>query len=200
MEKINNYKLKEFLNLKDIDLIKTYLSILEHLKPLKSISNPRYRFYNREPKTLHIKAVRTLSFGEVIEIRNIINTGTFESIVEILNKISGLKKNEILNLRIVQYFGILSFIKNELIELNNIELNELSDDSSDINYELVNASERMAKFGVLNVINSLAKEDVLRWSRIEKLPYMTVLTKLLMDKEKNKIQQEIAELQKKKTN
>jgi hypothetical protein len=40
--------------------------------------------------------------------------------------------------------------------------------------------------GVLNTIDSLAKEDILRWVEIEKLPYMTVFTKLRMDNEKQK--------------
>jgi hypothetical protein len=41
----------------------------------------------------------------------------------------------------------------------------------------------MGKYGVLNTIDSLAKEDILRWVEIEKLPYMTVFTKLRMDNE-----------------
>jgi hypothetical protein len=77
-----------------------------------------------------------------------------------------------------------------------MEINELSD-SFDINVEAVNAKERMGKYGVLNTIDSLAKEDILRWVEIEKLPYMTVFTKLRMDNEKAKIAQEIAELQRK---
>jgi hypothetical protein len=55
-----------------------------------------------------------------------------------------------------------------------------------INVEAVNAKERMGKYGVLNTIDSLAKEDILRWVEIEKLPYMTVFTKLRMDNEKSK--------------
>jgi hypothetical protein len=43
----------------------------------------------------------------------------------------------------------------------------------------------MGKYGVLNTIDSLAK-DILRWVEIEKLPYMTVFTKLRMDNEKAK--------------
>jgi hypothetical protein len=38
---------------------------------------------------------------------------------------------------------------------------------------------------VLNTIDSLAKEDI-RWVEIEKLPHMTVFTKLRMDNEKTK--------------
>jgi hypothetical protein len=41
--------------------------------------------------------------------------------------------------------------------------------------KLLMLKERMGKYGVLNTIDSLAKEDILRWVEIEKLPYMTVL-------------------------
>jgi hypothetical protein len=70
----------------------------------------------------------------------------------------------------------INYIKSELIEITNMEINELSDDSFDINVEAV-AKERMGKYGVLNTIDSLAKEDILRWVEIEKLPYMTVFIK-----------------------
>ena len=79
-----------------------------------------------------------------------------------------------------------------------MEINQLSDDAFDINLESINANQRMQKFGVLNTIDALAKEDVLRWVEIEKLPYMTVFTKLMMDKEKNDIQKELNEILKKK--
>jgi sugar/nucleoside kinase (ribokinase family) len=92
-----------------------------------------------------------------------------------------------------------NLLKNDLDILigNENEMNELTDDEIDINLEITKANERMAKFGVLNTIDALAKEDILRWSEIEKLPYLTVLNKLIMDKEKHKIQQEIVELQRK---
>jgi hypothetical protein len=46
-----------------------------------------------------------------------------------------------------------------------MEINELSDDSFDINVEAI-CKERM---GVLNTIDSLAK-DILRWVEIESYP------------------------------
>jgi hypothetical protein len=68
----------------------------------------------------------------------------------------------------------------------------------DINVEAVNAKERMGKYGVLNTIDSLAKEDILRWVEIEKLP-MTVFTKLRMDNEKTKNSTRNCRITKKKT-
>jgi hypothetical protein len=198
MEKIINYKLNEFLKLNDELLIQEYSAILEHLRPLKELSNPRARWYNKKPKKLQVKAIRELSFGDVTLARTLYNEQQNEGVFQIIKMITGLEEKEVLGLTILEFYGIISYIKQELTEINNLELNELQDDSFDFNLEAVNANKRMSRFGVLNIINVLAKEDVLRWSEIEKLPYLTVFTKLLMVKEKNNIQRELAELQKKK--
>ncbi|MEW5675554.1 hypothetical protein ABGT15_04515 [Flavobacterium enshiense] len=202
MEAIIDYKLSEFLQITDINLITNYLFVLDLLKPLKSIDNPRFKRWkiwsNKEPKQLIIKAPRELTFADVTNIRNYFNEATIHGVIESVKLVSGLSEREILELRITQFYGIINFMKEDLIQLANMEINELSDDSFDMNLESVNAKGRMARFGVLNTIDSLAKEDILRWEEIEKLPYMTVFTKLLMDKEKNDIQRELAEIQKRK--
>lgn len=202
MEAIIDYKLKDFLRITDINLITNYLIVLDLLKPLKSIDNPNYSKWKiwskKEPKQLIIKALRELSFADVTNIRNYFNEASIEGVIDSLKLVSGLTEKQILSLTITQFYGIINYIKEDLIAISYMEINELTDDSFDINLESINATGRMAKFGVLNTIDSLAKEDVLKWSEIEKLPYMTVFTKLLMDKEKNNIQRELNEIQKKK--
>lgn len=202
MEAIIDYKLKDFLKITDINLITNYLIVLDLLKPLKVIDNPRFKKWKiwskNEPKQLIIKAPRELSFADVTNIRNYFNEASPNGIIESVKLVSGLAENEILSLTITKFYGIINYIKEDLIALSYMEMNELSDDSFDINLESINANGRMAKFGVLNTIDSLAKEDILRWEEIEKLPYMTVFTKLMMDKEKADIQRELAELQKRK--
>lgn len=202
MEALIDYKLSEFLQIKDVGVIEDYLELLQHLMPLKEINNPNYKWYNKwvkkRPKTLQIKSVKELAFGEVTTIRNHFNEGSIHSIFEAIKMVADVKDKDILNLTITTFYGLISHIRTELIDISNMEINELTDDSFDINVAAVNAKGRMARFGVLNVIDSLSKEDILRWSEIEKLPYLTVFAKLMMDNEKNKIQNEIAELQRKK--
>ncbi|PWB24650.1 hypothetical protein [Flavobacterium sp. HTF] len=198
MEKIINYKIKDFFQLQDELIIADYLSILDCLNPLKEIKNPNYKWYKRNSKFLQVKAVRLLTFAEVTEIRNNFNQPSIEGIIDSIKIVTRLTDKDIMNFTIIQFYGIISYIKSELMDITNMEANELTDDSFDINVEAVNAKQRMGRFGVLNAIDTLAKEDILQWEAIEKLPYMTVLTKLIMDNEKNKIQQEIAELQRKK--
>lgn len=198
MEKITNYKIKDFFQLQDELIVSDYLSILDCLNPLKEIKNPNYRWYKRNSKMLQVKAVRMITFAEVTNIRNNFNQPSIEGIIDSIKIVTRLEDKDIMNFTITQFYGIISYIKSELMDIANMEANELTDDSFDINVEAVNAKQRMGRFGVLNVIDTLAKQDILQWEAIEKLPYMTVLTKLIMDNEKNKIQQEIAELQRKK--
>jgi hypothetical protein len=198
METIIDYKLSDFLRLEDENLVEKYVSILEHLSPVQEIKNPNYKWYNKEPKTIPVKAVRELSFGEVTLIRSYFNQPSIDNILEAVKLVTGLENNKILAFTITTFYAIISNIKQEVINISNIEINELSDETFDINLETVNARQRMSKFGVLNAIDSLAKEDILRWEAIEKMPYLTVLTKLRMDREKSMIQSEVLELQKKK--
>lgn len=198
MEKIINYKIKDFFQLQDENIVRDYLMILELLNPLNEIENPSYKWYKRNAKKLRIKSIKGLSFGEVTEIRNNFNQPTIHTIIDSIKIVTGLKDKQVLNFTITQFYGIISYMKSELMDITNMENNELVDDSFDINVEAVNAKQRMGRFGVLNIIDSLAKENILQWEAIEKLPYMTVFSKLVMDNEKNKIHQEIAELQRKK--
>lgn len=202
METIINYKFREFLKLTDVKLIGEYLFVLDLLKHLKELDNPNYNKYKfwskKHPKMLQIKAVRELSFADVTNIRNYFNQAEIKGIIESIKLVTDLSEKQILDFTITQVYGIINYIKEDLIQLSNMEINELTDDNFDIHLESINANGRMAKFGILNTIDSLAKDDVLKWSEIEKLPYMVVFTKLLMDKEKNNIQRELNEIQKKK--
>jgi hypothetical protein len=55
-----------------------------------------------------------------------------------------ISAKSILNITIIEFYGIINYIKSELIEITNMEINELSDDSFDtINVEAGNAKERI---------------------------------------------------------
>jgi hypothetical protein len=82
---------------------------------------------------------------------------SIENIIEAVQMVVDISAKSILNITIIEFYGIINYIKSELIEITNMEINELSDDSFDINVEAVNAKERMGKYGVLNTIDSLKK-------------------------------------------
>ena len=198
MEKIFNYKVKDFFQLQDENLVGDYLMILEMLNPLKEIPNPNYRWYKRNAKKLQVKSVKELSFGEVITIRNNCNQPSIYSIIDSIKILTDLKDKEVINFTITQFYGIISYMKSELMDITNMENNELDDNSFNLYAEAVNARQRMGRFGDLNIIDSLAEGDILRWDAIQKLPYLTVFTKLVKQNIENKIRTEIAELEKKK--
>jgi hypothetical protein len=200
METIIDYKVRDFLKITDYHIIQEYIAILELLRPLKEIVNPRYRWYKKQPKTLLINDVRSLSYGKVTEIRNNFIEGSTQSIFDSIRMLINIEDKHILNFTITTFYGIISKIRAELIEINNGEINELNDDYQDEFLIATNANQRMAKFGILNIIDSLANGDLLKWEEIENLPYMMVFTKLRMENEKNKIQREVGELQRKKIN
>ena len=197
MEKVTNYKIKDFLKIKNEELISQYSAILELLQPIKEIDNPDYNWFKRSPKKIMVKEVKSLSFGEVSILRNNLNEPILENIFESVKIVTGLDEKLIWDFTIIDFYSILCGIKEDLITLSHMEANELSNDDVDVHMEMVNASQRMSRFGVANPINSLAGDDITKWGEIEKLPYMTVITKLIMDKEKAAIQNEVRELQQK---
>lgn len=198
MEKIINYKLKDFFLLTDIKQAEDYLSILTNLNPLKEIKNPRFRWYKRkESQIIRIPSLLELKFGEVAQIRNSFSIGNIEGIIECVMILTKLNRIEILNFTIVTFYGIISSIKKDLERISNMEFNELSSDDDDINLEIVRASERLARYGIINAFENLSGGDITKWKEIEQIPFMQVFTKLSLDNTKSTIQKEVSELQKK---
>ena len=198
MEKITNYKFKDFCKLKDLEKVESYLNLLELLNPVYEVTDPRK--WIGKPKKIQLKNIKELTFGEVTTIKNNLANPSIESMIQMIMLVTGLEEKDCYNLTILDFYGTLAAITAQIIELANMEANELQNDDFDINLEAINANERMARFGVLNIINSLASDDVTKWQIIEDMPYMVVFTKLRMDKEKLAIQRELNELQRKKMN
>ena len=111
MEKIINYKLKDFLKLEDLELVQQYISILEMLEPAQKM-----------------KHIKTLSFGAVTSIRENLNHPTLANLLECVSMITDKVEKDILNLDIITFYSIISGIKNQVIEISNMEENALSDD------------------------------------------------------------------------
>jgi hypothetical protein len=192
METITNYKIKEFLML-DNDTVEEYMMFLELLQPLDEITV--------SGKTIQIKQVTELLFGEVQETRMCFENPSIEGIFECIALVTGLPIEEVQELPILDFYGILPKIRIGLENIANMEVNELTDeedDDSDILYLSVNASERMARFGILNTINHIAGNDPLKWNEIYKLPYMTVFNWLVINKTTRDIQRDVNRLQRQK--
>jgi hypothetical protein len=90
-------------------LLQDYLFILELLEPLKVINNPIYKWYKRKPKTLDIKAVKDLSFGDVATIRSNFSEASIENIIEAVQMVVDISAKSILNITIIEFYGIINY-------------------------------------------------------------------------------------------
>lgn len=173
MTEITNYKLKDFFK-QDLELIKSYLPILQLLKPIKT-----------KNEVFHLK------LKDVEFIKQNLTSTEDDSIIKIIAMVQDIKESQVLNLEIVEVFGIINSIRKQIERINKAELSSLSSDNTNIKFEAVNGAERLKKFGIYNTLNSLSNGDILKWSQIMELNYSDVFTKLLLDKTTNDIEVEM---------
>ncbi|MEJ4088228.1 hypothetical protein [Galbibacter orientalis] len=183
---LKEYTFKEFLNLSDAELIDSYLFILEALKPLKTLNN--------NP----LKELINLSFGEVISAKLSLTQPTKEGLIELIKIVSELTEDEIENLSIYTFYGVLNSLKEQIIAINEMEENNLVSKHTSVEWEMVDGSRRLSKYGVLNTIDKLAGGDILKYKDIEELPYQLVLSKLMLDTTKGDIEKDMSDLKLKK--
>lgn len=186
MEELNNYKIGEFFQIQDEELVANYMFYLEGLKPKNEI--------NIDDKIIKVTDIKEMKFFEVTNIRELISEPSTEGIIEVFTMVTGLENNELLKLDIIQFYAVLNHIQKTIIEINNMENNHLTSNHENIKLEMVNAGQRMGVFGPLNVIDSLAGGDITKWEMIENMPYLTVFSKLYMETVKSDIERDLEAL------
>ena len=177
---IINFKLKDFLR-QDVNTITDYFFILNQLE---AIPTKREVYY--------------LKLKEVEHIKSNINSGLDGDIVDIISTVQDVKKEDILNLDIIQVFGLMNSIKEQVLNINKAELTALSNNIPNAKFSQVEGSKRLQKFGIYNTLNQLSDGDILKWDAILDLPYDMVFTKLYLDKINNDIQHEMNQIKSKK--
>ena len=176
METINNYKLKEFLK-QDYQTQIEYYHILKNLEPIPTKNEIFY-----------------MSLKDVEEIKQLINSDDDADLIHIITKVQGVEESEVLDMKIVEVFGLINSIQEQIQRIYKAELSSLSSDNTNIKWEAVNGSERIQKFGIYNTLNTLSNGDILKWNAILELPYADVFMKLLLDKTNNDLQTEMQNL------
>ncbi|WP_067151030.1 hypothetical protein [Pseudotamlana agarivorans] len=171
MNTITNYILEDFLQ-QDDQLIKEYVEILVHLTPIET---------NIKLTDLTLREVETIK-------KTISDENEF---INIISMVQGISEEEVLQLEIIEFFPLLKDVQNQLISLVNKEMNHLKPKYSDSRFEILDGSKRLEKFGVYNVVNSLANGDILKFDSILDLKYSVVFVKLYLDKEIQDLQHEI---------
>ncbi|MFI8379621.1 hypothetical protein [Leeuwenhoekiella sp. NPDC079379] len=172
MDSIKNYSLQEFLK-QSPKVIEDYLNVLKHLEEGKLKTQ-----------------LADLTLREVELLKKSIDDE--DEIINVVSIVEKLSEEQVLKLKILEFFPLVKAIRSQLEKLIAREENNLTPKFPDEKFELVEGGKRLQRFGIWNVVNSLAGGDILKFDAILNLKYDKVFTKLLLDKELNDIQHEIS--------
>ena len=144
------------------------------------------------------RPIYKMRYENVIEIKDLWKSNAFMEIVLYLLKENGksIEESELLTLRADHYYFFISFIREELIRISNMENELYAPPSSDL---MLAGIDRLNVFEDANVIDSLASGDLLKWEKITKLPYEMVYTKLMMNKVHNEIKESYSDIMRAKS-
>lgn len=167
---INNRSLKDFL----LKGTQDEMRILMHLKPTETK-----------------KEARHLTFMEVQNLKTWLSSSNMDGILKAVGLVQDVSKEELIQFDIVTFFGYLNSLKRQLESIVQAEERGLSGGVSNVKWEAVNGSERMQKYGMYNTLDTLSGGDITKWEQIKNLRYSEVFLKLMMDKDKEILSQEM---------
>lgn len=156
MKEIKDYRLKDFLSLREADQIE-YTRLLSYTKPIdtkKSLWDLKYK---------HVDRLKTEGLED------------FNVFVDIVSKLQRINKKDVWNLRITEFFGLLNSLKEQLSKLVQAE-KSLAPREPNVKWEAVNGSQRMAKFGSYNTLIPLAAQLNTTIEAVNNMAYSEVFT------------------------
>lgn len=158
---IENFTYREFIQ-QDPELIQKYSNILFMMegKPIKT-------------------DLEDLTLDQVEQIKQDIMDDT--QTPKIIGFVEHITEEEFYDMRIVELYGKLITITEQLEEIVTKEQNYLSPEYPNTKWEMVEGSKHMERFGLLPMVDNLAKGDVTKWQEILDTKYSLVFTKLFMD-------------------
>lgn len=176
MIEIENFTLIEFLN-QGQDLIENYVVALSYLKPRKT---KRQLF---DMKLKHVELIKTT-----------IDSGQDRDLIKIMSKVQKCTEEEVLDFPILEFFGLLKSIREQLKIIVTAEENALTPSESNLKWEAVNGGERMSKFGIFNTLEMLSGGDATKYKYYLNLSYSEVFTILLMRKTASDLAREMEKI------
>lgn len=163
MDSIENFKLSSFLE-QSAELVTEYVDYLLWITP--------------EP-TEH--EIFYLKLRDVQDIKDLMQAGTLDDIIKCVIIADGKTFKELRSMRILQFFAKVNSIKAQMRDILNAEQSSLTSRHNNMKWETVGGSEKLAKFGIYNILDTLAKGDILKHEKILELNYADVFTKLYRD-------------------
>lgn len=168
MEELENYALSVFLS-KDDDTIREYADALKYITEVPTVN-----------KLVNLK-LREVEYIKT----NINNQGALSRIFLYME---GLDEKQLMQMKVVTFFGLFKSIKKQLEHILTKESELLTPKQSNYKWEAVEGSKRLSVLGSLPMIDNLAGGDPLKYEAILELPYKTILHKLYLDTIKSDIQ------------
>lgn len=176
MNNIVNYKLKDFIS-KTEQEITEYLNIIKYIKPIDTKLD-----------------IFSMTLRDVQAIKDYATAGTFEDLIATVMITEELEYKDVINMKIVSFWGKVLSIKEQLETINHQESVALTSETPNFKWEAVDGSNRMSKFGIYNTLDNLSGGDILKYEAILNLPYSDVFTKMYMNRVKGDIEQEMNKL------
>ena len=153
------------------------------------VENELYQFvkkYGKRTNTLfdvELEPLIYFSYGFVkIDLPSLLNENNIDEIIKIICDIKDISVRKITD---KEKISLTLWLIDELEAIGSLEQNYLS---SQPEPELIASGiDELNVFGELNIIDSLAGGDILKWEQVKQLPYHSIFDKLRKDNIERKI-------------
>jgi hypothetical protein len=177
---IENFKLIDFFN-QPSELIAEYMTVMKFLKASKT----RKQVFNMKLKKVEF-------------IKRCLNSGIDRDLIKMISKIEKISEEAVLEMPIIDFFGLVRSVKDQVELISRAEENGLSSSTIDVKWLAVNGSERMAKFGIYNTLDKLTGKKPHLYKKYMNMIYSEVFTILLKWKEEEDLIKEMDAIKTKK--
>lgn len=170
---IENFTLEEFFKQKP-ELVRGHITALKFI-----------------PASPTKRDVFNMKLRQVEAIKKGFGSGSDQDLINIVSEVQEVTIKEVLKMTIIEFFKIVNSIRNQIEMIVRAEENSLTPSDVNMKWEQVNGSERMAKFGIYNTLESLSGGDALKYREFMEMEYSEIFTILLMRKTASDIQKDM---------
>lgn len=171
--KIENFKLIDFFNQKP-ELISEYLVVMKFIKPKET----------RKP-------IFEMKLKKVELIKRCLSSGSDRDLINMISKVEKITEENVLDLSIIDFFGLINSVKNQIEMISKAEENGLSSSVLDVKWIAVNGAERMSKFGIYNTLDRLTNKKPHLYKKYMNMIYSEIFMVLLKWKEEEDLNREM---------
>lgn len=172
MFKKSTTKTKKLLSSIDDSMLK---ALIDHSKPSNRI------------KGFEIPEITTWRFCDVMDLTNV---SLYEALLKTLTYHTPLKEDQVLDTEASEFVALLKHLK---IEFEKIaKLMKLLEKEPDPDLQAAGI-HKMNKFGLMGTYYGIS-QNPLDWQALSELPFSTMFTKMLMDKESGEIKEEYSKI------